>query len=96
MKVDSWIVVMYGLKDLAVVLQHHSWSKPALKADLSCSLPFRFARALQDLLRCECEALLVLKRAEPAGSYAFICEVDVSVYDERYDVAAALFSQGIG
>jgi hypothetical protein len=87
---------MNDLKDLAVILQHHAGSKPPLQADLGCSELLSLSRALQDLLGCEGEALLVLERAEPTGPYAIVCEVDISVYDKRYDIAASLFPQGIG
>jgi len=87
---------MDGLKDSAVILQHHAGSETSLQADLSCSEPLGLARALQDLLGCKGEALLVLERAEPAGSYAYVCEVDISVYNKRYGIAAALLPQGIG
>jgi hypothetical protein len=37
----------------------------------------------------------MLERAEPTGSCAFIGEVDISVYDKRDVILAALFSQRI-
>jgi len=38
----------------------------------------------------------VLERAEPAGSYAFVGEVDISVYNKRDSILAALLAQCIG
>jgi hypothetical protein len=38
----------------------------------------------------------MLERAEPAGPCAFIGEVDISVYDKRDVILAALFPQCIG
>ena len=90
-------VAMYDLQDLAVILQQSfpGQSPPCRQISVAPSLSASPARS-KICFRREEVAITMLERAESAGSCAFIGEVDVSVYDKRDVILAALFPQRIG
>jgi hypothetical protein len=89
-------VAVNDFQERTVVLQNHSRDKASLQTDLSGPSLLRFARTQQDLFLCEKVAVTVLERAESTTAYAFIGEVDVSVYNKGDLIFATLLPQRIG
>lgn len=96
MKMQPGMTAVYNLQDLAVILKKHSGKEATLKADLRRSLFLCLICSLKDLFVGKAKSLAMLKRAEPAASYALVSEVDVHVYDKRDLIFSPLLAQSIG